>query len=75
MNYEACNISQCAFYENITSPYSVNWIVALWHQMGTYRKFSNIRRTKSQNLNASRLILYLSLPNPLKPDVKLSMKM
>ena len=40
-----------------------------------YRKVSNIRRTKSQNLNASRLILLLSLPNPLKPGVKLSMKM
>ena len=40
-----------------------------------YRKVSNIRRTKSQNLNASRLILQLSLPNPLKPGVKLRMKM
>ena len=40
-----------------------------------YRKVSNIRRTKSQNLNASRLILLLSLPNPLKPGVKLRMKM
>ena len=40
-----------------------------------YRKVSNIRRTKSQNLNACRLILYLSLPNPLKPGVKLRMKM
>ena len=41
----------------------------------TYRKVSNIRHTKSQNLNASRLILELSLPNPLKPGVKLRMKM
>ena len=41
----------------------------------TYRKVSNIRRTKSQNFNASRLILQLSLPNPLKPGVKLRMKM
>ena len=40
-----------------------------------YRKVSNIRRTKSQNSNASRLILQLSLPNPLKPGVKLRMKM
>ena len=40
-----------------------------------YRKVSNIRRTKSQNLNASRLILQLPLPNPLKPGVKLRMKM
>ena len=41
----------------------------------TYRKVSNIRPTKSQNLNASRLILWLSLPNLLKPGVKLRMKM
>ena len=40
-----------------------------------YRKVFNIRRTKSQNLNVSRLILQLSLPNPLKPGVKLRMKM
>ena len=36
----------------------------------TYRKISNIRRTKSQNLNDSRLVLQLSLPNLLKPGVK-----
>ena len=41
----------------------------------TYRKLSNISRTKSQNLNNSRLILQLSLPNPLKPGVKSRMKM
>ena len=35
--------------------------------MGSYRKISNISRTKSQNLNDSRLVLLLSLPNPLKP--------
>ena len=36
---------------------------------------SNIRRTKYQNLNASRLVLQLSLPYPLKPGVKSRMKM
>ena len=41
----------------------------------TYRKLSNIRRTKSQHLNDSRLILQMSLPNLLKPGVKLRMKM
>ena len=41
----------------------------------TYRKVSNIRRTKYQNLQVSRLILWLPLPNPLKPGVKLRMKM
>ena len=40
-----------------------------------YRKVSNIRRTKTENLNASRLILLLSLPNPLKPGIELRMKM
>ena len=39
-------------------------------QIRTYRKLSNIRRTKSQNLNDSRLVLHLSLPNLLKPCVK-----
>ena len=41
----------------------------------SYRQFSNIRRTLSQNINVSRLVLQLFLPNPLKPGVKLSMKM
>ena len=35
-----------------------------------YRKISNIKRTKSQNLIDSRLVLHLSLPNILKPGVK-----
>ena len=42
---------------------------------GVYRKTSRISRIKSHNLNVSRLILQLSLPNPLKPGVKSSMKM
>ena len=40
-----------------------------------YRKISNIRRIKSQNLNVCRLVLQLSLPNPMKPGVKSRMKM
>ena len=36
---------------------------------------SHTNRTKSQNLNVSRLVLQLSLPNPLKPGVKSRMKM
>ena len=31
-----------------------------------YRKFSNISRTQSLNINVSRLVLQLSLPNTLK---------
>ena len=44
-------------------------------QVMAYRKTSSIIRTKSQNLNVSHLALQLSLPNPLKPNVKLRMKM
>ena len=40
-----------------------------------YLKVSNIRRTKSQYFNDSHLVLQSSLPNPLKPGVKLRMKM
>ena len=40
-----------------------------------YRQVSNIRRTESQHLKDSRSVLQLSLPNPLKPDVKSRMKM
>ena len=39
-----------------------------------YHHTSNISRTKSQNLNISRIVLQLSLPNPLKPGVKPRMK-
>ena len=40
-----------------------------------YRQISNITRTQSPNINVSRLVLQLSLPNPMKPGVKLRMKM
>ena len=40
-----------------------------------YRQVSNIRCTKYQHLKDSRTVLRLSLPNPLKPDVKSRMKM
>ena len=46
-----------------------------WIANHNYCKISNIRRTESQNLNVSRLILQLSLPNPMKPGVKSRMKM
>ena len=41
----------------------------------TYRKVSNIRRTKFQNLRVSRPVLQLSRPNLLKPCMKSRMKM
>ena len=40
-----------------------------------YRQNSNLRRTKPQNSNVSRLVLQLSLYNLLKPCVKSMMKM
>ena len=40
-----------------------------------YRKITNISRTESHNLNDSRLVVQLPLPNPLKPAVKSWMKM
>ena len=36
----------------------------------TYCQICNIRRTQSPNINVSRLVLQLYLPNPLKPGVK-----
>ena len=40
-----------------------------------YCQFSNISHIQSQNINVSRVALQLSLPNPLKPYVKLRTKM
>ena len=39
------------------------------------REISNIRRTKSQTVNDSHLVLKSSFANPLKPSVKSKMKM
>ena len=49
--------------------------IVLDNKPAYYRQVSNIRRTKSQHLKDSRTVLRLSLPNPLKPDVKSRMKM
>ena len=40
-----------------------------------YRQISNITRTNYQHLKDSRTVLWLSLPNPLKPDAKSRTKM
>ena len=52
-----------------------NWTFSVKLTWWSYRKISNIRRTKFQTLNVSRLVLQLSLPNPMKPGVKSRMKM
>ena len=55
---------------------SLNLVTIEWVDgLHIYRKISNTRRTQSQNINVSRLVLQLSLPNPLKPGVKLKMEM
>ena len=46
-----------------------------WFSRDVHRQTYNIRGTESHNLNVSRLVLQLSLSNPLKPGVKSTMKM
>ena len=51
-----------------------------WNKMSPrleriYRTISNIRHTKSPNLNVSRLVLELYLPKLLMPGIKSRMKM
>ena len=45
------------------------------HPLIAYRKTSSISRTKSQSLNVFCIIVHLLSLNPLKPGVKLRMKM
>ena len=52
-------------------------ILRIWqeaHGRG-YSQTCNVRRTKSHNLNVSRLVLQLFLAKPLKPSFKFRMKM
>ena len=49
-----------------------SWLIT---QYLNYCQTSNISGTKSQNLDVSRLILQLTLPNPLKPSFESRMKM
>ena len=51
------------------------WLLLQICYQHTYRKISNVRRTKSRNLDDSHLDLQSSLPNHLKPGVKSGMKM
>ena len=53
----------------------LDWMTRIHIYIYIYHKISIIRRTKSQNLNVSRLGLQLSLHNILKPSVKWRMKM
>ena len=49
--------------------------VVLCYAVAIYRQTSNIRRIEFQSLDVPRLVLQLSLPNPLKPGSKSRMKM
>ena len=54
------------------------WVIFLGVEIYTrykYRQILIMRLVKFQNLNVSRLVLELSLPNPLKPGVRSRMKM
>ena len=62
----------CCLGLNVLNGWITAELLACWPQ---YRKVSNIRCTKSQYLNDSRLVLQLSLPNPMKSGVKSRMKM
>ena len=51
------------------------WFFLRCYTTWKYRKTSSISRTKSQSLNVSCILLQVSSLNPLKPGVKLIMKM
>ena len=57
---------------NVLTPLEMDLV---WENMTMYRKTSSISRTKFQSLNVSCVLLQLSSLKPLKPGVKLRMKM
>ena len=59
----------------LDSPERDTNMVLLQFMQLNYCNTSSTSRTKSQNLNASCLFLQWSLTNPVKPGVKLRMKM
>ena len=61
-------------FPNQTSYHHITRCLRGQRSVCIYRKI-RIRCTKSQNLIVSRLVLQLSLSNPMKPGVKSSMKM
>ena len=67
------NNSQYIIY--VKCVYSMAAFTQLTNWQNMYRKISNISRTKSKNLNDSRLVLPLSLLNPLKAGDKERMNM
>ena len=54
----------------------IHILIFAWvESLGSYRKTSSISRTKSPNWNVSCILLQFCSLNPLKPGVKLRMKM
>ena len=68
--------ASCNALQAIVAEYRFPWATNACAAARAYhRNISNISRTKSQNLNDSRLVLQLPLPNPLKSGFKSRMKM
>ena len=67
---------QCFVSFEVESQQPVSFQYWKWHITNKHDKIycqtSNIRHTSSQNLKVSRLVLQLSLPNLLKPGVKVA---
>ena len=61
--------------DKINTRQSRNIRCAMYTYKINYRKTSSINRTNYQIVNVSHLVSQLSLLNPLKPNVKLRMKM
>ena len=60
---------------NYQDEYTIYMGIIATIQIPIYSQNSNITCTKFQNLNVSRFIFHLALPNPSKPGVKSRMKM
>ena len=65
------DLNQDFVFQEVTFP--CNCSISMTQGENSYHQVSNIRRTKSQHLKGS--VLWLSLQNPLKPDVKSRKKM
>ena len=63
---------QVMYWRLMLPNHSLNQCWPIWYYWAklNYCQVSNIRRTRSQHLKDSRTVLRLSLPNPLKPDIK-----
>ena len=65
-------VQQLGMQLNLGATNKMWFMQVQWQRMSItyYRQIFNVSGTKSQNLNLSRLVLQLLLPNPLKPGVE-----